>query len=121
MKVRLLSFFLVILLLSPLVVAAQSNPCTSGGATGNIGRCVSQVYVWSLGISGFLAVAMAVFGGFLVMTARGNGQQASKGKSFILSSLAGMVLLLAAYLLLNTINPDLTQFTVPSIESNNTR
>jgi hypothetical protein len=111
MKVRFLSFFLVVILLTPFVVGAQSNPCTDPQA-GNIGECVTQVYLWSLGLSGLLAVAMAVFGGYLVMMARGNGQQASKGKSFIYSSLIGIVLLMAAYLLLNTINPDLTNFMV---------
>jgi hypothetical protein len=107
MKIRFLPFFLVVILLTPFVVGAQANPCT-GGAAGNIGECVSQIYLWSLGLSGILAVAMSIFGGYLVMSARGNGQQASQGKSYIYSSLIGLVLLLAAYLLLNTINPDLT-------------
>jgi hypothetical protein len=110
MKIKFLPFFLVVILLTPFVVSAQSNPCSSGA--GNIGQCISQIYLWSLGISGLLAVIMTIFGGYLVMSARGNGQQASKGKSFIYSSLVGMVLLLAAYLLLNTINPDLTNFSI---------
>lgn len=100
---------LVVVLLVPFVVSAQANPCT-GGLQGNIGRCVTQVYLWSLGISGLLAVGMSVLGGYLIMSARGNGAQASKGKDFIYSSLIGIVLLAAAYLLLNTINPDLTKF-----------
>jgi high-affinity Fe2+/Pb2+ permease len=111
MKVRLLPVFLVIVLLTPFVVAAQANPCT-GGAAGNIGQCVSQIYLWSLGLSALLAVVMSIFGGYYIMSARGNGAQATKGKEFIYSSLIGMVLLLAAYLLLNTINPDLTNFSV---------
>lgn len=120
MKVRFLPIFLVAVLLTPFVVMAQAtptNPCT-GGAAGNIGQCVSQIYLWSLGLSGFLAVVMSVWGGYLVMSARGNGQQAANGKSYIYSSLIGMVLLLSAYLLLNTINPDLTNFSVdlPSVQ-----
>ena len=113
MKFRVAPLFLMILLLTPLIVAAQAtntNPCT--GATGNIGKCVSQIYLWSLGLSGLLAVAMSVFGGYLVMTARGNGEQASRGKSFIYSSLVGLFLLMGAYLLLNTINTDLVDFNV---------
>lgn len=111
MKIKVLAFFMVLVLMSPVVVAAQTNPCT-GGATGNISQCVSQVYIWSLGVSATLAVIMTIFGGYLVMSARGNGQQAAKGKSYIYSSLIGMVLLMGAYLLLNTINTDLTDFTV---------
>lgn len=109
MKIRILPLVLVVLLLTPFVVAAQTTPC---GAGGNIGECVSKIYIWSIGISGLLAVVMSVFGGYLVMSARGNGQQAARGKSYIYSSLMGMVLLLGAYLLLNTINPDLTNFSV---------
>ena len=111
MKIKFLPFFLVVILLTPFAVAAQANPCT-GGSAGNIGECISQVYLWSLGVSGMLAVIMSVFGGYLVMSARGNGAQATKGKEYIYSSLIGLVLLLAAYLILNTINPDLTNFSV---------
>jgi hypothetical protein len=113
MKNKILPFLLVILLITPFLVAAQStsnNPCTGNG---DLGQCISRIYIWSLGISGLIAVVMCVFGGYLVMTARGNGQQASNGRSYITSSITGMVLLLAAYLLLNTINPDLTNFNVP--------
>lgn len=115
MKIKSLPFLLVILLLTPLVVAAQANPCASGASV-NLGACISRIYIWSLGISGLLAVAMSVFGGYLIMSARGNGAQVSKGKSYIISSLIGMVLLMCAYLLLNTINPELVDFTTPKFE-----
>ncbi len=117
MKTKILMFVLVVVLMLPMVVAAQgANPCTGNipgtdtRVAGDIGACISQVYVWSLGISGLLAVVMTVFGGYLVMTARGNGQQAAKGKSYIFSSLVGLVMLMGAYLLLSTINTDLTDF-----------
>jgi hypothetical protein len=107
-------FAMVVVLLSPLVVAAQAgNPCTSGTSSSNdLGRCVSQIYVWSLGLSGLLAVGAAVFGGYIIMTARGNGAQVGKGKQYLVSALAGMVLLMGAYLILNTINSDLTDFRI---------
>jgi hypothetical protein len=116
MKNKIFPFLLVVLLLTPFLVAAQSgsnNPCTSVSGGGDFGRCVSQVYIWSLGISALIAVVMCIFGGYLVMTARGNGAQAANGRSYIVSSITGMVLLFAAYLILNTINPDLTNFQLP--------
>jgi hypothetical protein len=116
MKMKLLPFFLVMVLLLPFVVGAQTTPCT-GGVNGDVGKCVSQIYIWSLGLSGLLAVAVSVFGGYLIMTARGNGAQVARGKTFIYSALTGLVLLLAAYLLLNTINTDLTDFTTPAFET----
>lgn len=101
-----------LLFLTPFVVAAQSaNPCT-GGTDGDIGRCVSQIYVWSLGLSSLLAIIVVIVGGYFVMTARGNAAQASKGKSYIYSALVGLILLFGAYIILNTINSDLVDFDV---------
>jgi len=115
MKRKIFSFFVLIALMMPLVVMAQANPCT--GPNGDIGKCVSRVYVWSLGVSGLLAVVMIIFGGYRVMTAGGNASKASDGKSYIYSSLIGLVLLLASYLILNTINTDLTDFTTPDLSA----
>jgi hypothetical protein len=115
------------LVMVPALASAQtdgSNPCTSSSTTtssGNsyasatsqqLGKCVNQVYLWSLGIAGVLALLMIVLGGYYVLTAAGNAAQASKGKSYIWSSLIGIVILLGAYLILTTINPDLTRFNI---------
>jgi hypothetical protein len=83
--------------------------------TSDFAKALSKIYVWSLGIAALLAMLMVVVGGYLVMTARGNAQQAAKGKEYITSALIGMVILLAAYLILNTINNDLVDFEVPSL------
>ena len=53
---------------------------------------------------------MMVLGGYTVMTAGGNAQQSTKGKDMIMSSAVGLGLLFAAYIILNTINPDLVNF-----------
>jgi len=119
MKIKFLRLILVIALLMPFVAAAQ-NPCTSTpgpGNGGNLGRCVSQIYLWSLGLSAVLAVSVCVWGGYLVMTARGNAAQASNGKSYVYSAIMGMVILFGAYIILNTINPDLTDLTTPSLNT----
>lgn len=98
---------LLLLLLLPSFVFAQTPFCSGG-----IGNCVSRVYIWSIGAAGLLALVMLIVGGYLVMTSGGNAQQASNGKSYITSSIVGLGLLLGAYFLLNTINPDLTNFNV---------
>lgn len=97
--------FIIIVLIVPLPLLAQTNPCTQKPA--NLGRCVNQIYVWSLGIASLLALLMMVLGSYYYMTSQGNAEQAGKGKDMIIQSLMGIVLLFAAYLLLNTINPDL--------------
>lgn len=102
----------VILFIVPTITlaatAASTNPCS--GANSNLPRCINQVYIWSMGIAAFLALVMIVLGGYITLTARGNAQQASRGKNFIVSSIAGLILLFGAYILLRTINPDLVDF-----------
>jgi hypothetical protein len=61
------------------------------------------------GISGLIAFGNIVFGGFEYMT--GNSK---KGGERIKNAIIGLVLVLASYIILQTISPDLTNFTVPS-------
>lgn len=97
-------FPLFFLLFLPLSASAQAF------CSGEIGSCISKFYVWAIAGAALLALIMLIFGGYRVMTAGGNAQQAGDGKSYITSSLIGLALLLGAYLLLNTINPDLVNF-----------
>lgn len=101
---------------------APSTPAAPAGTarldkpdTTKFARLLSQIYLYTLGLAGLLAVAMSVLGGYLVMSARGNAAQASKGRDFIYSSLIGLVLLFGAFIILNTINPDLTKFDFSSL------
>jgi hypothetical protein len=109
---KILAVFLCLAILTPAVALAQTSACVSNGSTtaapNQLGTCVSQIYLWALGAAAMLAVGMMIFGGYQVMTASGNAQRASTGKSYLVSSLVGIALLLGAYLLLQTINPDLT-------------
>jgi len=58
---------------------------------------------------------MVVYGGYLVMLSAGNAEQATKGKEMIFSAIVGMLILFTAYLILNTINPDLVRLEVRGI------
>lgn len=114
-------FFLIILIILPLVVFAQStNPCTTtsgtpGTSSASLPACISQIYTWSLGVAAILAVLMSIIGGYQVMTAQGNAEQSTSGKSKIVSSIIGLVLLFGAYILLQTINLDLVKLDLSSI------
>lgn len=55
-----------------------------------------------------IGVISIVFAGFLYMTDRGSSDNVSKAKTLIFSALLGIVLALAAWLILNTINPQIT-------------
>ncbi|MBX4188328.1 MAG: pilin, partial [Candidatus Doudnabacteria bacterium] len=67
--------------------------------TASIPTFVSQIYVISLGVAGIAAMVMVVIGGYVVMTARGNGAQVQKGKDYLQSAIIGLVLLMAAFLI----------------------
>ncbi|MBX4204881.1 MAG: hypothetical protein KW788_01675 [Candidatus Doudnabacteria bacterium] len=77
---------------------------------GSLSIAVNQIYIWSLALGALLALLMIVVGGYITLTAAGNAERASRGKTYITSSLIGLALLFGAYLLLNTINPDLVNF-----------
>lgn len=94
-------------------------PVTAPVDTTALPKQITQIYVWSLGIAAILAVLMSILGGYLVMTAQGNAQQSSQGKSFLISSITGLVLLFGAYILLNTINPNLVNLNLSSINNLN--
>jgi hypothetical protein len=83
--------------------------------TSNFAQALTQIYLYALAVAGILAVAVAIFGGYMVMSARGNAAAASKGREYITSALIGLALLMAAFLILNTLNSDLTDFEVPSL------
>jgi hypothetical protein len=103
-------FILVLLfaLILPQMALAQS-PCKAGTGS-SLGRCITQIYTWSLAISAILGILMIIMGGYKVMTAGGNAEQSTSGKNMVLSSIVGICLLFGAYLILNTINPDLVNF-----------
>src|SRR3989344_4343220 len=123
----LIFIFLASLLLSPVAVFSQAqtpNPCTKAAinnqdAGSSLPKCINQIYVWSLGIGALLALLMTIIGGYTYMTAAGNAEQASTGVSYIWGAVIGLALLFTAYLLLNTINPDLVNFNFDSYKGLN--
>lgn len=85
--------------------------------TGPIARYISAIYNYGVGIVGIVAAMMLMIGGIIWLTAAGSSSKIEQGKSFIFSSLTGMALVLTAYILLNTINPELVNFKSIAIDS----
>jgi hypothetical protein len=75
-----------------------------------IGQYIAAIYKYAIGIVGVLAGIMIVVGGLLWLTAGGSAGRVSTAKSFIESSLVGLVIALTSYLLLYVINPNLVEF-----------
>jgi hypothetical protein len=78
---------------------------------------VRYFYEWGIFLGG-LAVAVALLiGGFLYLTSAGDPGRLKEAKDRIFSALTGLVLLLSIFLILRTINPQLTVLIPPDLLS----
>lgn len=78
---------------------------------------VKYVYEWGIFIGGIAVFISLLIGGFLYLTSAGNPARMGEAKDRIFSALIGLVLLFSIYLILNTINPELTVLTTPTVSS----
>ncbi|MBI2451097.1 MAG: hypothetical protein HYV52_02035 [Parcubacteria group bacterium] len=88
---------------------------TPAGATSDLGNYLAYVYTLGLGASGIAALAMIVWSGIKYMTSEIVTSKEEARKD-IQAALFGLALLLGAYLILNTINPNLVSLTNPELE-----
>jgi len=84
------------------------------GQSSNPGEFVASFYQFSLMIGGILAFGAIVYGGVKYTFAAGNPSGQSEGKEWVKSALLGLLLLVGAYIILNTINPDLVKLSLPT-------
>lgn len=115
-----------LIIIFPLIASAASpslttNACSGVGDASSIPKCVNQVYIWSMAVGALLALLMIVVGGIMTLTSAGNAARASRGREYITSSVVGLALLFGAYLLLRTINPDLVNFNINSVNNTQTQ
>ncbi|MEK9151772.1 MAG: pilin, partial [Patescibacteria group bacterium] len=85
------------------------------GSVVDLGDYISSVYRYAVSVAGVIAAVMMMVGGFQYLTAGGDASRVTQGKERIVDSLVGLFLALAAYLILNTINPDLVNLRLPRI------
>ena len=85
--------------------------------TSSIPELIRYIYLFSLGIVGFTALLSILIGAVRYITAGTNASLVEDAKYQIKQALLGILILLAAVLILNTINPDLVNlgFTLPKI------
>jgi len=77
---------------------------------------VGRLYQFSLMIVGLLAFASIVFGSLKYILSAGNLASLDEAKDQIRQAIFGVILLLGAYLILYTINPDLVNIRNPQLE-----
>lgn len=88
---------------------------TYNSATGKmesdlLGRYMLSIINYGLAAVAIVATVVLMGGGLLWLTSRGDSGQIGKAKGLIGGSLTGMILLLCSWIILNTINPELTEF-----------
>lgn len=106
---------------TPLLWASLTLPCTGDLSQGGIGKCIADIYTWSLSVVGIVAFVEIIYGGFLLLTAFGNTNKVGQATAKIGHAILGIVLLFSSYLILRTINPDLVggALTLPKINNTN--
>jgi hypothetical protein len=80
---------------------------------------IVDFYYTALILAGVLAFGAIVFGGVKYAISAGNPSKQSEGRSWIWGALIGLLLLGAAWLILHTINPNLTQCSLPTLSGVN--
>ncbi len=88
------------------------NPSRIAGNTGGEGdfRTLLLTFLdFFLGFLGLLAVLMVIYGGFLYITAAGEETKTENGKKIIIYSVVGIVIILIAFALVNTVLSGLAQ------------
>lgn len=89
-------------------------PISGPGGQGPAGL-IANFYSFAFLIAGFLAFVMIVYGGVRYTFSGGNHSYKEEAKEAIKQALIGLGLLLVAYLILRTINPDLTKLQLPTL------
>lgn len=76
---------------------------------------IAWFYYAIVGLSGFAAFIMIVYGGIMWMTSAGNPSKITDARDRIEKALLGLLLVLASFLILQIINPEFTILHTPSV------
>lgn len=80
----------------------------------DLGDYVQRGYNLLLGIGTTIAIVMIMVGGLQYVIGAGMSEQVMKGKERIKKALIGLVLLMGAYVILNTVSPQLVRLELPA-------
>ena len=79
----------------------------------DINQIIVWLYYFIIGISGFSAFFMFVWGGFKWSSSAGDPTAIGEATDMIKSAAIGVLIILSSYLILQTINPELTTLNLP--------
>lgn len=88
--------------------AAVSTPSlnilNSSGGTTSFSTVVSNVLSWVLILAGAIAVIYLVYAGILYITAGGDAEKATKGRTGVINAVIGIVIILLAILIVRWVD-----------------
>lgn len=108
------------------VIAATidiSIPCISCEYADNSSPVglIANFYEMAIALSGVLALGMIIYAGIKRIIGANNPKEVSESNDIIYNALLGIVLLFGAYILLNTVNPQLTKLEMPALSKIETK
>ena len=101
---------------------SQDFPVPNQGLPTDLGQLISAIFVWSLSIIGLVIFVRFFYAGFKwAFLSAGNSAQVGEAKNMMKNAVYGAIVLFSAFLILNTINPDLVGSVVnlPGIPATN--
>lgn len=82
-----------------------------------IGQYIAGIYNYALAIVGILAAIVLMAGGLMWLISAGDASKITQAKELVIGSISGLIILIASYALLITINPDLVNLKGVNITS----
>ncbi|MCD6114751.1 hypothetical protein J7J74_00460 [bacterium] len=76
---------------------------------------IRYLYTGAIALGGLIAFSSLLLGGGKYLTSAGNPAQMKDARDQILSAFLGLILILGSYLLVNLVNPEITELRLPSI------
>lgn len=120
-----------VLAIAPVSVYAQTTPartttCANGAVVpitlgvpiagvsqvSGLGEYINTAYKYLASIVLVVAIVMVVYGGFIYLVGSAGISSIQRGKQIMKDAILGMVVVLAAYAILNTVNSNATRFTL---------
>jgi hypothetical protein len=88
----------------------QQQAAANNANGGDLYRCINQLYKFAIVVASVGGVLFIVIAGYIYMSANGEAESVTKAKNILETTITAIVILLAGYVLLKAINPDLIQF-----------
>jgi len=110
MKLSIISVTLFVMFLSALPVFAQTPQIPEPQ---DFGKLIQDIFGWAMALVGAAVFVNFLWAGFLWFTAAGRAGPIGQAKEKMTKGLIGAIILLASFLILKTINPDLVKQTFP--------